>query len=113
MISHAELDGLCGEEYMKYQRVFNFICFGFIDNELMNKKPTINMGKLNRTLSQLEDTYEKHEGLYKHVGLYKHAALMSADLLHRYLLEDVRSYKETRPWILPIDYMSLVKAEKK
>ncbi|MGU5845077.1 hypothetical protein ACV1DH_03405 [Aeromonas hydrophila] len=112
MISHAELDGLCGEEYMKYQRVFNFICFGFIDNELMNKKPTINMGKLNRTLSQLEDTYEKHEGLYKHVELYKHAALMSADLLHRYLLEDVRSYKETRPWILPIDYMSLVKAEK-
>ncbi|WP_427248848.1 hypothetical protein, partial [Aeromonas media] len=91
---------------MKYQRVFNFIYFGFIDNELMNKKPTINMGKLNRTLSKLGDTYEKHE------GLYKHAALMSADLLHRYLLENVRYYKETRPWVLPIDYMSLVKAEK-
>ncbi len=97
---------------MKYQRVFNFIYFGFIDNELMNKKPTIKMESLNRTLSQLEDAYEKHEGLYKYVEIYKHAALMSADLLHRYLLEDVKSYKKARPWILPIDYMSLVKAEK-
>ncbi|MGL6447355.1 hypothetical protein [Aeromonas veronii] len=91
---------------MKYQRVFNFIYFGFIDNESMTKNPTINVDKLNRTLNQLGDDYKSHE------GLYKHAALMSADLLHRYLLEDVRHYKETRPWILPIDYMSLVVAEK-
>lgn len=91
---------------MKYQRVFNFIYFGFIDNESMTKNPTINVDKLNKTLNQLGDDYKNHE------GLYKHAALMSADLLHRYLLEDVRSYNETRPWILPIDYLNLVAAEK-
>lgn len=106
MISQTELESLCGEGCMKYQRVFNFIYFGFIDNESMTKNPTINADILNRTLNQLGDDYKNHE------GLYKHAALMSADLLHRYLLENVRSYKETRPWILPIDYMNLVAAEK-
>jgi len=106
MLSHTGLERLCGEGCMKYQRVFNFIYFGFIDNESMTKNPTINVDKLNKTLNQLGDDYKNHE------GLYKHAALMSADLLHRYLLEDVRSYNETRPWILPIDYLNLVAAEK-
>lgn len=89
----------------KYGRAICLIYFCFIDNESKQKRSIIkrsrHSGLLERVVDDLGIDYRQND------SIVEHATIMSVDLLIRYFLKERLPDEQYKPWVLPINYLSL------